>query len=102
MDLWGLVTIVNPTPNHMKIYLQRLVLGGQDCARANFFFRPKSDRKQRYEGISLMGNEKEDYEVHVMFPDNDYPTPPSREGELWVSVNINGRDGVFSVKVTCP
>lgn len=100
MDVWGLVTIVNPALSHMKIGLDRLVLDGRECAVVGFFFRPKSNPSQRFQRISLMGNTKEDYEVHVMFPDTDYPTPPSRDGDLWVS--SDNRQEPFPVKVRCP
>ena len=100
MDVRGLVTIVNPTQSPMKIALRRLVLGGKECAVHSMFFMPKSNPMQRFERISLMGNSKEDYEVHVMFPDTDYPTPPPREGELWVS--CDNRPEEFPVKVRCP
>lgn len=100
MDLWGLVTVVNPTQRPMKIALRRLVLGGKECVVHSMFFRPKSNPLHRFERISLMGNTKEDYEVHVMFPDTDYPTPPARDGELWLS--SDNRSGEFEVKVRCP
>lgn len=99
MDVWGLVTVVNPTQSHMKIGLHRLVLDGKECLVQRFFFRLKSDPREQFERISLMGNTKEHYEVHVMFPETDYPTPPSRDGELWVS--SNGQQP-FPVKVRCP
>jgi hypothetical protein len=99
MDVWGLVTVVNPTPWHMKIGPHRLVLDGKECPVQGFFFRPKYDPEQQFERISLMGNTKEHYEVHVMFPESDYPTPPSRDGELWVS---DKSQQPFPVKVRCP
>ena len=99
MDVWGLVTVVNPTQSHMKIGLHRLVLDGKECPVQRFFFRLKSDPREQFERISLMGNAKEHFEVHVMFPENNYPTPPPRDGELWVS--SNGQEP-FPVKVRCP
>jgi pyrimidine deaminase RibD-like protein len=84
-DVYGVVTIVNPTQVPMKIGLSRLVLGGKECAVHSFFFRLKSHPMERFERISLMGNTKEDYQLHVMFPDAEYPVPPSGDGELWVS-----------------
>jgi hypothetical protein len=83
----------------MKIGLHRLVLDGKECLVQRFFFRLKSDPREQFERISLMGNAEEHYEVHVMFPETDYPTPPSRDGELWVS--SNGQQP-FPVKVRCP
>jgi hypothetical protein len=85
MDVWGIVTVVNPTNVPMKISLLRLVLGGEDSVIHSFFFRLKSNPRERFERISVRGNDKEDYEMHFMFPDNNYPTPPSRDGELWFS-----------------
>lgn len=99
MDVWGLVTVVNPTQSHMKIGLHRLVLDGKECPVQRFFFRLKSDPREQFERISLMGNAKEHYEVHVMFPENNYPTPPPRDGELWVS---SYDQEPFPVKVRCP
>jgi pyrimidine deaminase RibD-like protein len=99
MDVWGVVTVVNPTQSHMKISLHHLVLDGKEHLVQRLFFRLKSDPREQFERISLMGNTKEHYEVHVMFPETDYPTPPSRDGELWVS--SNGQEP-FPVKVTCP
>jgi pyrimidine deaminase RibD-like protein len=84
-DVYGVVTIVNPTQFPMKIGLSRLVLGGKECAVHSFFFRLKSHPMERFERISLMGNTKEDYQLHVMFPEAEYPVPPSGDGELWVS-----------------
>jgi pyrimidine deaminase RibD-like protein len=99
MDVWGLVTVVNPSQSHMKIGLHRLVLDGKECPVQRFFFRLKSDPREQFDRISLMGNTKEHYEVHVMFPETNYPTPHPRDGELWVS--SNGQEP-FPIKVTCP
>lgn len=99
IDVWGLVTIVNPTQSPMKIGLHRLVLDGKECPVQRFFFRLKSDPREQFARISLMGNAKEHYEVHAMFPENDYPTPPPRDGELWVS---NYDQDPFPVPVRCP
>jgi pyrimidine deaminase RibD-like protein len=96
VDARGLVTIVNPTQSPMKIALHRLVLAGKECAVHRFFFQLKSKPMEKFERISLMGNSKEDYEVHVMFTDAG-PTPPSGDGELWVS--SDNRLEEFPVKV---
>lgn len=100
MDLWGLVTVVNPTGFPMKIQPLRLVLDGKECTVHHFFFRLKSNARERFDRISLRGNDKEDYELHFMFPDSNYPTPPSRDGELWLSSDNRAEE--FSVKVRCP
>lgn len=101
MDVWGAVTIVNPTPSHMKIFLRGLVLGNIACPVQGFFFRQKTDL-QEHERISLMGNTKGDYELHFLFPDSNCPVPPSRDGELWVSWETINRQDEFAIPVTCP
>jgi hypothetical protein len=102
VDLWGLVTVVNPTPVHMKISPLRLVLGGEEWTVRNFFFRLKSDPRDRFERISLTGDTKEDYELHLMFPDDKYPTSASasREGGIWFS--SDNRPEEFEIKVRFP
>jgi len=100
MDLWGLVTVVNQTQRPIKITPLRLVLGGEEWAVHTFSFRLKSNPRDRFDRISLRGNDKEDYELHVVFPDNRYPTPPSRDGELWFSSDNRAEE--FSVLVRCP
>lgn len=72
MDLYCLVTIVNYTHTPMKIGLHSLVFKGSEYPLTKFFFRPKS-KLERFERISLLGNSKEDYELHFMFPDDRYP-----------------------------
>jgi len=67
MDVWGVVTIVNPTQAPMKIGFRRLVLGGREYSLQSMFFKLKSDSLHRFDRISIMGNSKEHYEVHVMF-----------------------------------
>jgi hypothetical protein len=100
MDLWGLVTVVNPTQVPMKITPLRLVLGDEKWPVHSFSFRLQSNPRERFDRISLRGNDKEDYELHLMFPDNKYPTPPTRDGELWLS--SDNRDEEFLVKIRCP
>jgi len=100
IDVWGNVTVVNPTSVPMKISVIKLVLGGEDCIIHSSFFRPKSDPRARFERITLRGNDKEDYEIHFFFPDNRYPTPPARLGELWLS--SDNRREPFSIEIVCP
>ncbi len=100
MDLWGLVTVVNQTHLPIKITPLRLVLGGEEWAVHKFWFRLKSNPRDRFDRISLRGNDKEDYELHVAFPDDKYPTPPSRDGEIWFSSDNRAEE--FSVSVRCP
>jgi hypothetical protein len=99
VDVWGIVTIVNPTSYPMKISLAQLVLNGNSCPISRMFFRERG-RIATFERISVRGNDKEDYELHFLFPDNDYPNKPSRAGQLWVSSdNCPER---FPVEITCP
>jgi hypothetical protein len=84
----------------MKIYVSRLTLGGKECRIHRSFFRLISHPMERFEGITLVGNQKEDYELHFFFPDNDYPMPPSRDGELWVS--SDNRREPACIKIRCP
>ena len=100
MDLWGIVTIVNRTNVPTEISALRLILNGKECPIKRFFFRLKSNPTSMFENISLEGNHKEDYEIHFMLPDDNYPTPPSCEGELLLS--SSNHPGEFSVKVLCP
>lgn len=85
IDLSGLVTVVNPTQQPMKIGLGRLVLDGKERAPTRQFLRLRSSPMERYDAITLVGNSKEDYELHLMFPDTDYPS--SCGGELWLSID---------------
>ncbi len=96
-DVYGLLTIANTTQLRMEIGLKRLVMGGKECAVHSIFFRPKSNPKRRVKRILLMGNGKEDFELHVMFRDTDYPVPPSGDGELWVS-NVGRPDFPLGVR----
>jgi hypothetical protein len=82
MDLWCSVTVVNYAPFPVKISFLRLTLEGQDWPMTRVFFRPQSDIRQRFDRISVRGNDKEDYQLHVMFPDDNYPK--SLSGEFWL------------------
>jgi hypothetical protein len=97
MDLWGLVTVVNRTHTPMKITPRRLILAGEEWPVISISFHRKSDTRDRSDRISLRGNDKEDYELHFMFPDDKYPTHPTRGGDLWLSTDNRGEE--FSVKV---
>ncbi len=94
MDLWCLVTIVNYTHTPMKVGLRSLVFEQAEYPLTKFFFRPKS-KPERFERISLLGNSKEDYELHFMFPDGQYPQACS--GQLIIQTD---RDDPFPVDVT--
>jgi hypothetical protein len=99
MDMSGNVTIVNPTNFPMKISMVRLVQDGNPCPVSRMFFREK-DRMASFERISVRGNDKGDYELHIMFPDQNYPRRPARPGQLWVL--SDNRAEPFSVEVTFP
>ena len=98
-DLWGDVSIVNPTDKPMKISPLRLILGGQECPTHGFFFSFQCRPSPQFENITLVGNQQKDYEMHFLLLDM-YPTPHSQEGELWFS--SSNRPEEFSVKVLCP
>jgi hypothetical protein len=99
MDVSGLVTIVNPTGFPLKISLVRLVIEGKECPVSRFFFREKG-RIEPLQQITVTGNHKEHYELHCMFPDNNYPSKPSRAGQLWVL--SDNREEPFAVEISCP
>jgi len=100
MDLWCVVTVVNPTQAPMKIVPRRLILAGEECPVQRCFFRVLSNPRAQFEQISLRGNDKEDYELHFFFPDDRYPEPPARDGEFWLWSSNRAED--FSIKVRCP
>ena len=87
MDLWGLVTVVNYSQSPLKIGLGSLVFDGADFPLVRFFFRLRS-KPERFERISLLGNNKEDYELHFMFPDNNYPK--NCTGKLIIETDTEG------------
>lgn len=96
MDVWGGITVVNPTQEHMKIALIRLVIEGSEWEFQWARFHLKSDDRERYDRISMMGNEKQDYYLHFLFPEGKVPT--GREGELWM-VSSNREDEPFPVPI---
>jgi hypothetical protein len=98
VDQWGMVTVVNPTQAPIKIEPMRFVFGSGKAWRVHrFFFAVKSDPRDRSERLSLRGNDKEDYEMHFMFPDDQYPAG-GVECEVWFS--SDNRPEEFSVPVT--
>jgi hypothetical protein len=96
MDLWCIVTIVNYTRTPLKISPLKLVVNGSDWPVEKVFFCLKSDTRDKFKRISLLGDAKEDYELHFIFPDNNCPL--SRSGELLVG--IDNRDQPISISVT--
>lgn len=58
MDVWGAITVVNPTQAHMKIAPLRLVINGGDWEIKRVAFHLKSN--DRYADLSLLlGNYEE-------------------------------------------
>jgi hypothetical protein len=96
VDVWGGITVVNPTQAHMKISLIRLVIDGAEWGFQWARFHLKSDDRERYDRISMMGNEKQDYNLHFLFPESK--VPKGKEGELWMS-SSNREDEPFAVPI---
>ena len=96
-DVWGGVTVVNPTQAHMKIALVRLVIDRTDWEFRWARFHLKSDDRERYDRISMMGNEKQDYNLHFLFADDKVPR--GKTGELWM-ISSNREDEPFAVPVS--
>jgi hypothetical protein len=96
VDVWGGITVVNPTHAHMKISLIRLVIDGAECEFQWARFHLKSDDRERYDRISMMGNEKQDYNLHFLFPESK--VPKGKEGELWMT-SSNREDEPFAVPI---
>ena len=86
MDLYGLVTIVNPSLTPTKIRPVRLVVDGQEFPLDSFFFREK-DKRERFQKISVLGNDKGHYELHFLFPDDKFSE--MKQGELWLAKDGN-------------
>jgi hypothetical protein len=74
------VTVVNYAAHPIKLNPLRLELNGKE-AESKVFFRPKSDVRQKFARVSIRGNDKEDYELYLMFPDEKIPS--NCEGDLW-------------------
>ncbi len=74
VDLWALVTVVNTTQTPVKITPLRLVVAGNEWPVQKISFHVKSNTQNRSERISIRGNDKEDYELHFLFPENECPT----------------------------
>jgi hypothetical protein len=97
MDVWGGITVVNPTQAHMKITPQRLVINGSDWEITRWAFHLKSNDRERYDRISLVGNDKEDYDLHFLFPEDN--APKGMAGELRLT-SSNREDEPFSIPIT--
>jgi hypothetical protein len=97
VDVWGAITVVNPTQSHMKITPDRLVIDGVQWEVARFTFHLKANSRERYERISLVGNDKQDYDLHFLFPEGKCPKAMS--GDLWMT-SSNRADESFSIPVS--
>lgn len=97
VDVWGAITVVNPTQGHMKITPLRLVINGVDWEITRLAFHLKSNDRERYDRISMLGNDKQDYNLHFLFPETKVPKGMS--GELWLT-SSNREDEPFSVPVS--
>lgn len=97
-DLWGTITVVNPTQGYMKVTPQRLVIEGVDCD-VTFEFRLKANDNERQSRISLVSDSKEHYNLHFLFPQNN--PPRGKTGDLWLTSSNRG-DEPFVISVTFP
>jgi hypothetical protein len=70
VDLWGAITVANPTQTHMKIEAIRLVING--------------------------ANWEQDYNLHLSFPENKVPS--GLTGDFWLT-SSNRSDEPFSIPV---
>lgn len=86
-DMWGLVTVVNPTSYPVNIHPERLSFEDGDWTPSKMFFREHPDGRAQLESITLMGSVKEDYQFHFIFPETHFPPPTSRSGALRLSTN---------------
>ena len=99
VDCWGLVTVVNPTLVPMKIAPLRVTLNGDDWPVERFFFNERSSG-QRSDRISLMGNTKGDYELHIVFPSMHNPIRRGYGGELWCTSSNSAKH--FAIRIQIP
>lgn len=97
VDIWCGITVVNPTQAHMKIAPQRIVINGADWPFRAISFHLRANDRERYNRISMMGNEKQDYNLHVLFPEDK--VPPKLIGELWLT-SSNREDEPFSIPIS--
>ena len=97
VDVWGLMTVVNPTPSPMNITPQRLVINGAEWAVMRFAFHARDDPSKRRDRITLVGNAKQDCELHFLFPEGKCPTGMS--GDLSFTSD-NREDEPFSIPVS--
>jgi hypothetical protein len=97
MDTWGSITVVNPTQAPMKITPLRLVVGGADWEIVRLAFHLKANDRERYQRLSMVGNDKQDYNLHFLFPENK--VPKGMAGDLWLS-SSNREGEPFSIPIS--
>ena len=81
----------------MKIAPLRLVINGGDWEIKRVAFHLKSNDRERYDSISMVGNDKQDYNLHFLFPETKVPKGMS--GELWLT-SSNREDEPFSIPIS--
>jgi hypothetical protein len=97
-DLYCVATVVNYTQTPIKITSVRLRVDGADDPLIGFFFRLKSDPLSKFSRISVVGNHKEDYELHFIFSKDAYPV--GRSGQI--ILETDSQDGPIQVDVNFP
>jgi hypothetical protein len=97
VDVWVAITVVNPTQFHMKITPIRLVIDDVEWKDTNLAFHLKANTRERYDRISLVGNDKQDYDQDFLFPEDKCPKVMS--GDLWLT-SSNREDQPFSTPVS--
>lgn len=97
LDVSGLITVVNPTQFPVKIAPHRLMFNGLEWDVKKIAFHAKENPRERYERISLVGNSKQDYELHFLFLDDKYPK--GMFGELYLT-SSNRQEEPFSIPVS--
>jgi hypothetical protein len=99
LDAWGPITVLNPTQSHMRITLDqpRLVIDGAEWVTIGFAFHLKANDRERYATITLVENEKQDYNLHFLFPDDKYPKGLCGELRLKSS---NREDEPFTIPIS--
>jgi hypothetical protein len=97
VDVWGLITVANPTSSPMRITPHRLVINGAEWAVTRFAIHARDDPGKGYDRTSLAGNAKQDCELHFLFPEDKCPAGVS--GDLTLT-SSNREDEPFSIRVS--
>ena len=95
-DLWALITVVNPTNAQVKVETVRLVLYEVEWEFVRVDFHLRTNTAESFEKISMMGNEKTDYELHFTFA--LHKVPRNSSGALWLR-SSNRPDEPFAVPI---